>query len=492
MKTAFYLLVSLLLVSCGDHKQGASGKVQIKDSALIARTSKTWSNGKTLIISFLDGDSKTKAEVEEFSKEWTKYANVDFVFYPTLNDIPDDKKADAVISFSKSGNNSTIGTDAGNKIYNQGYSVSLSNLDKQNINMRRSTILHEFGHVLGLEHEHQSINRKFKLNKEKALEYCKSIFNFTEDQCVSNIFETISGNDVYMSKYDPSSIMHYSLHPGFLEGNLNLRNNASLSLLDRVEIAKLYPGRMPESEIVSSYTSLMKEVDETKFYKNCKINESLVDQVRLNDSGIPQRLKVKEYSFSSIVPGEYEYNYLWEDKEGFLFLLKNDEYCNYDSSELATYRAKKNQERLQNQHFGNCTIPLDGNGMPKTNTGCGQDFPFQILDVDLKKSVDNSCYPSFEAALSSSKKAQYCNFSKSELDEFEKQKAQEFEASRTFGKCFVENDLAPKFKDPIMKCKDQFPWHIVKSDDGSPVTWLCYGQPNGAIAEMKNLPECRP
>ena len=39
-----------------------------------------WVGGATIRIKFLDGDAKMHEEVRRISQEWTKYANLKFLF----------------------------------------------------------------------------------------------------------------------------------------------------------------------------------------------------------------------------------------------------------------------------------------------------------------------------------------------------------------------------------------------------------------------------
>jgi len=66
---------------------------------------KLWKSGRTLHVRFLDGDPKVKAKVAAVAQEWSKYANIHFVFDNAPN-------AEIRISFAQPGSWSFIGTDA--------------------------------------------------------------------------------------------------------------------------------------------------------------------------------------------------------------------------------------------------------------------------------------------------------------------------------------------------------------------------------------------
>lgn len=477
----------LFIVSCGRSQSEGHGigDVQIKKSSLIADTSRTWEINHTLIISFMDGTPERKAEVELFSKEWTKYANINFEFYQTMNDIPADKNIDVLISFSKKGNNSTIGTDADYQSRKGNNSMSLSQLDNENINLRRSTILHEFGHVLGLIHEHQNIDRTFHLDENKTLDYCKTLYNFSEAQCRINIISTVSGKDYYLSKYDPSSIMHYSIHPGFFDNKITFRSNNSLSLLDKVEVAKIYPGRMSEDEIVTSHNFLMKTVEDTNTYNNCKINEQTSDKIRLNQEGVGVLTPIKEFYVTSLVAGEFISDIALEDKEGVIIFARNNKYCNMDAEDLRILRENVKKQNFINQHYGNCTIPLNEDGSPKSKY-CSSEYPYSIVKVDLTTYLDHSCHVTFQSALEYLKKNTYCTQTLEKSLVADKIVTDELELNRKFGKCFVEDtkDINQS------QCSKNYSW-IISKINGEKINKYCFPNSVSAISFMKKEKLCK-
>ncbi len=68
------------------------------------------------------------------------------------------------------------------------------------------TILHEIGHALGLDHEHQSPLRALEYDEEKTKEYFKD--TWSEATTTINILDEVKGDLLY-SNWDPTSIMMY-------------------------------------------------------------------------------------------------------------------------------------------------------------------------------------------------------------------------------------------------------------------------------------------
>jgi len=102
------------------------------------------------------------------------------------------------------------------------------------------TVLHEFGHVLGLEHEHQSpFYNTIDWNYKKLYKWAKKTINFTEDDVKVQILDPLE--NVEGTSYDPESIMLY-YYPGYLTNNgVGTRQNMRLSPIDVLYINKLYP-----------------------------------------------------------------------------------------------------------------------------------------------------------------------------------------------------------------------------------------------------------
>ena len=134
---------------------GAAKAALVKDSK--------WQPGDTISISFLDGTDAQKALVRRFAVEWvTNLANLRLSWETPPN-------TDVRISFKYSGSWSVIGTTAKNIPKNQPtMNFGWLTQDVSDEEARR-VILHEFGHALGLIHEHQNPVNKIKWNKPAVI-----------------------------------------------------------------------------------------------------------------------------------------------------------------------------------------------------------------------------------------------------------------------------------------------------------------------------------
>ena len=108
----------------------------------IAPIGKTWMNGSTLHVRFIDGNAQQQATAKEQAKWWSDHANLTFAFDNAPN-------ADIRITFDENdGAWSYVGTDAKGIPANEA-TMNLGFLDG-------GTAAHEFGHAIGLAHEHQN------------------------------------------------------------------------------------------------------------------------------------------------------------------------------------------------------------------------------------------------------------------------------------------------------------------------------------------------
>ncbi len=198
-------------------------------------------------VHFLDGDEVLKNWVKTVAEEWTRYANIRFDFEP-----PSEKPADIRITFREDRGVfwSAIGTLATTVDLNKA-TMSLGGLSKlvmKGWEDYRPYVLHEFGHTLGLLHEHQSPNapeldeegvlRWFKKKKPGWLEKDQSGHTMVETEVLNRYPRT----DVRASTFDSSSIMIYEIHDEWTKnGKGGTPQPKVLSEQDKKFIGTLYP-----------------------------------------------------------------------------------------------------------------------------------------------------------------------------------------------------------------------------------------------------------
>jgi len=199
---------------------------------------KKWTADRPITIRFLEGDSYIQDKVKEMALDWTNYANMEFRF------ANDNQDADIQIAFRQgAGSWAYIGTDAktvphGEPTMNFGW------LDANTPDREYSRVVkHEFGHALGLIHEHQNPAGGVKWNKDAIYEaLSRRPYNWDRKTIDYNIFERYSKTITQYTQLDPVSIMTYWISPEWTVDHMSFGENLfGLSDTDKAFIRKQYP-----------------------------------------------------------------------------------------------------------------------------------------------------------------------------------------------------------------------------------------------------------
>jgi hypothetical protein len=218
--------------------------VRGRDRAII-QFRKMWVNGSTLKVRFLEGNSDQRAQVVEEAKRWTEHANLKFVFV-------DDPDADIRIKFdSGDGAWSYVGTDA-HGIPQQQATMNLGFLD-------RGTSIHEFGHAIGLSHEHQNPEGGIIWNEAEVLRDLQGPpNNWTPAQIRHNVLNKYTSDQIRGTAFDRESIMLYAFPARWTLNTDGTQSNDDLSAEDIrfIESVEAYPGRVDEEEPLAQAVEL--------------------------------------------------------------------------------------------------------------------------------------------------------------------------------------------------------------------------------------------
>lgn len=200
----------------------------------IAPKNKPWMNGSTLHVRFMDGTTREKAIAQEQARWWMEVANIKFVF----DNIPD---AEIRITFDENdGAWSYVGTDCREIPVNEA-TMNLGFLDG-------GTAAHEFGHAIGLAHEHQNPKGGIVWNEEVVIrEMAKPPNCWSEAKTRHNILNKYSADQILGTEFDPDSIMLYFFPASWTRNGIGTTQNDVLSRMDKefVAGALMYPKTGP-------------------------------------------------------------------------------------------------------------------------------------------------------------------------------------------------------------------------------------------------------
>ncbi len=214
-----------------------------------------WPIESILTVCFLDGDSRYKQLFVDAAKEWTQYASLTIAFGngPTYLSCSEKPDASIRVSFSGTDSWSLVGTDSTRTDIpstRPTLNIGIDNrgtLGEADLKRLVSTMLHEIGHALGLEHEHQSPQSKCQDELNWSLIYGKFVKppDITRSVVEHNFVRLVASPRLIQTDYDRQSIMHYSLAPDLFKNgsaaSCYVPQNLELSRVDKQLIALVYP-----------------------------------------------------------------------------------------------------------------------------------------------------------------------------------------------------------------------------------------------------------
>ncbi|MBI3271421.1 MAG: hypothetical protein HYZ53_20695 [Planctomycetes bacterium] len=203
-----------------------------RDRAALLKAS-MWSPGDILTVSFLDGDPALQERVRAVARTWTA---------PELARLTLDFRKDTNtairISFLRAGSWSVLGTSCRSvpretPTMNFGW-LSPSSAD----DVVERVVLHEFGHALGLIHEHQNPAGGILWNKEEV--YKDLSAQWSKEKIDQNLFEPYAQAETNYTQTDPLSIMMYPIKASWTLNGFSVGLNSRLSPTDRRFVHEQY------------------------------------------------------------------------------------------------------------------------------------------------------------------------------------------------------------------------------------------------------------
>jgi serralysin len=195
-------------------------------------------NVTRLNVAFLEGDPGLQQRVLAVAREWTGPDMANLQFAETS-----DSQGDIRVAFQQgNGSWSYLGThaqhiDAGEPTMNFGWLTPESSDDDV-----RRVVLHEFGHAIGLIHEHQNPQKPIDWNRAAVVaDLSGPPNNWDEATIENNIFKRYDLSELEGTDVDPDSIMMYPIPAAWTTDGFSVGLNGELSETDVEFIRKAYP-----------------------------------------------------------------------------------------------------------------------------------------------------------------------------------------------------------------------------------------------------------
>lgn len=218
----------------GDLPQDAQEKMFQKKAAVLKNA--RWQSGEQILIRFLEGSRELQERVRDVAQEWMKIANLNLEF---VQEGPTDIR----IAFEQgNGSWSYLGTMCRNigepePTMNYGWLTPYSEDDEL-----RRVVLHEFGHAIGLIHEHQNPDGGIHWNKPAVIhDLSGPPNNWSLPTIENNIFKRYEKKELDSTKLDSKSIMMYPIPKAWTLDQFSAGLNGEISEVDKQLIREVYP-----------------------------------------------------------------------------------------------------------------------------------------------------------------------------------------------------------------------------------------------------------
>jgi hypothetical protein len=251
-----------------------------EDDKFVGEKAKRWPNGTTLKVGFdFDGadfngywpqvcsrglspdacGNVVADYVIKYASEWSQYGNIYFTRAAW-------NEANIRIRFREEGSYSYVGTDATKYPTADQHTMNLAFSFWREPKNMKGTTMHEFGHALGLYHEHNSPNVAYNWDEAQVIADV-SRHGWSENKIRANILNNLlaSGKPrsaFFLTTFDPQSIMIYPIPkrwvsaadqadpercPDTTSRYYCVAKNYELSDMDKQGIAQFYPRREQQS-----------------------------------------------------------------------------------------------------------------------------------------------------------------------------------------------------------------------------------------------------
>ena len=218
---------------------------------LVIDLSATWSD-RRVSVCFLDGGIDARLHVVEVARRWMEATGLQFDFGPADSPRTCDpaRPSNIRVTFVGLGARSFVGKES-KQIPAKLATMTLGQMDKGVFSDEDDgTILHEFGHAIGFQHEHQSpaSTCKDEFNWDFVYRKLAAVAGWNREKVDANFKQLmLPSTRLLTSAFDPELIMLYSLSRDYFRTDIASpscfipNKNTVISQTDREAAATVYP-----------------------------------------------------------------------------------------------------------------------------------------------------------------------------------------------------------------------------------------------------------
>ncbi|MHC8403910.1 zinc metalloprotease [Pseudomonas sp. TMB3-21] len=237
-------------VAIAENPANRSDSAPGRKKRAVGKHARFWAPGRTLRVAFLNGDQEFKEAVKSAVENWQPHINLNLEFV-------EGTEGDIRIRCQQGVYWSYIGTDALTVTDQSLPTMALATDYQHSKKYFVANATHEFGHVLGAQHE--QLNPAANIPWNKPAVYASHWLpedpdedtgqdSLTRQTVDDRYFNLLDANEVKNSPYDPRSIMHYVVRQEWTHGDFKVDLNWVLSDKDKAFMAEVYPYPPTESD----------------------------------------------------------------------------------------------------------------------------------------------------------------------------------------------------------------------------------------------------